>query len=345
MPAENERTGSADSLPRVRIGRPCVQLKLGAVVAVVLAIAGTAPVAGASTRPFARTSPLNRAIEQATIDSQSAAMIDRLVAAGDASGFTMAVRRWTVPVYYASSTTPRRKVRLTASWAPRRVMYGVPIPRRAAPDPAGDGHLSIVDASTGCEYDFYDARKTSHRWRAAWGNRIGTSSSGIFAAGLSARASGFALQAGLVRPQELRRGRIRHALVFSFPDTQAGGPVAPATQSDGRTEARGAIPIGAHLQLDPGLDLSTLNLLPWQRAIARALKRYGMFLADTSGGPVTLFARNPQSFGTDPYAHTIRALASVPLPPELLRHMRVLELRSQREVEQRVLASRCARMG
>jgi hypothetical protein len=42
-----------------------------------------------------------------------------------------------------------------------------------------------------------------------------------------------------------------HALTFSFDSTKSGGPVWPATESDGRTSTAGAMPEGARLQPAP----------------------------------------------------------------------------------------------
>ena len=61
-----------------------------------------------------------------------------------------------------------------------------------------------------------------------------------------------------------------------------------------------ALPIGAHLVLDPTLDIDALNLPPAERTIAKALQKYGMFLADSSGG-FTLYAVHPSSFAGNPY--------------------------------------------
>lgn len=49
------------------------------------------------------------------------------------------------------------------------------------------------------------------------------------------------------------------------------------------------------MQLDPKLDLDTLELQPYEKTIARALQEYGMYLGDT-GGTLTLYAAHPQSF-------------------------------------------------
>jgi hypothetical protein len=222
-------------------------------------------------------------------------------------------------------------------------MFRVPIPRRAAADPQGDGHLAIVDRARGCEYDFWQARKGSRGWSASWGNTIRTGSTGIFPYGLSARASGFALTAGVIFPGEIRRHRINHALVFAYPYVRQGRPVRPATQTDGSHSRAGALPMGARLQLRRGLNLRRLGLKPWQMTIARALKRYGMYLGDT-GGTVALRAVSTQSYGRNPYRGELRTASTVALPQVLLRNMRVLRFRSQAARRPRLTRTGCAAM-
>lgn len=295
--------------------------------------------------PFSPSSPFNVPIAaDPAIDRHSGAMVRRLVEAADTHGFWVAVKKWSVPVYFATRRSPRRNVRLTAWWAPRRMMYGVRIPRRARPDPEGDGHMVVVDQARGCEYDFWQARKRANGWSASWGNRIRLRSTGVFPGGFAARASGFALRAGQIRPSELRAGNIRHALIFSFPYTKAGPPVWPATSSDGWSRAWGAMPMGARVQLDPAFRLDSVRLTRWQKTIARALKRYGMILADTSGGPIGLSARNPQSFRRNPYRGVLPNLDSVRLPSELIAHMRVLKLPPLNRVPGRIIRNGCAPM-
>ena len=273
---------------------------------------------------FAPSSPLNQSIPaNAPIDPRSDQLVTGLAETARQQPFVIAVKRWTVPVYFADATTPRYRVFMRAPWAPRRMLSAVPIPSRAAPDPAGDHHLAILDERTGCEYDFWEARNQGDRWSAAWGNSLRISGSGIYPHGLSARGSGFGLLAGLIWPQELARGSIDHALVFSYPYTSAAGFVSPATESDGRTKLRDAIPEGARLQLDPGFDVSSLP--PYERTIARALQRYGMYLADTGAGNVSLYAVNPQSYTENPYAGIFPAGAYAYLRDIPLDRFRVLE--------------------
>jgi hypothetical protein len=171
-------------------------------------------------------------------------------------------------------------------------------------------------------------------------SRLTTDSNGIYRRGASARGSGFALGAGLIRPEELKAGAIKHALVFSLPSAyvKAGGPVHPATESDGQSTLEGAIPEGARVQLASSFNVEALTQ-PWERTIARALKTYGMYLADRGGGGVGLVAQNPQSYSRNPYSWGNGDY--VYLPPKLISSMRVLKLPPQHLTKSRVLASRC----
>ncbi|MGB2951831.1 MAG: hypothetical protein WBB74_00405 [Gaiellaceae bacterium] len=291
---------------------------------------GTSTTTGGSTTPtstagrwYSSDSPFNRPIpSDAAVDPNSSAMVKTLVD-GAVHGFAIAAKLWSFTVYYASPSTPKQTVSLTASWSPFRSISGVPIPPNAAPDPAGDGSMTVIDPVTGCEYDFWQAHQnTGGSWSASWANATFVSSSGIYAGGDSARASGFANGLGLIRPEEMSAGVIPHALAFSYPYPKAGGHVWPATSSDGKSTVSSAMPEGAHVQLDPSLNLDSLGLTPWQKTVAVALQIYGMYLSD-GGGTVSLNAQNPLSTSMGyPWGDVDFAM----LPTSLLSHMRVLSL-------------------
>jgi hypothetical protein len=296
-----------------------------------------------ASRWYSEESPFNTPIPaHPVIDPESAQMAQRMTESLGA--FEVAVKRWSVPVYYADSTTKRYNVPMTDSGL---TAFGVPIPPNALPSAPfppeqTDGAMTVFDTSTNCEYDFWEARKQDDdSWTARGVNRIRADSDGIYVRGASARGSGFALGAGLIRPEELRAGAIRHALVFSLPSeyVKGGGPVPPATESDGRSTLEGAIPEGARVQLAPGFDVNTLKYR-WQRTIARALQLYGMYLADRGGGGVGLVAQNPQSYAHNPYGWGDKNY--VYLPSKLVSYMRVLKLPQQSRRAIRILPSPCA---
>jgi len=280
---------------------------------------------------YAADSPWNKAIPaDAPIDPNSERMIDQLVDdVQSRNPPTLSVREWSITVYAVDSNTPRFDVEIVAGWSPYDKLLNVPIPTGALPDPAGDGHLTIIDISSGYEYDFWQARQNNDgNWQASWGNRIPLQSSGVYPFGMSARGSGFAPLAGMIWPEELAQGHIDHALVLSIPSAAMGGPVWPATESDGRSRSDGAIPEGAQLQMDPNLDLDQFDMTPYEQIIAEALQHYGAFVGDVSGS-VELEVINPISYPENPYPEewfNSRWTLLTNIPWE---HMHVLELPNQ----------------
>ena len=267
--------------------------------------------------PFSAASPFNTKIPTtARVAPDSAQKVSHIVDVTSKQPFVVALRRWSVPVYFVRGPIAPQRVRLLASWAPRSFEIA-PIPANAQPDPAGDGHMTVIDLANRCEYDFINARRDGQGWVSGWGNSLPLDGTGVYPRGLSARASGFALLAGLIFPQELARGAIRHALVFSYPYTKSNASVSPATESTGATSDPLALPMGTLLRLNPALDLRTLQLTPYERIIARALQVYGMYLGDTGGG-LSIFAANPLGSYTQSYTGLLPdedypSLANIPL--------------------------------
>ena len=310
----------------------------------------------AGGRLFAATSPFNQVIPvNPQLDPRSADYVKLLTRSKAEKGFSVAVKEWSVPAYFAKPDTTRHDVRISGQppgahydrafvHDVARVMRGVPIPDNAQPDPMEDAHLTVIDPANGCEYDLYGAKRTADGWTAAWANATSTPTSGIYPYGLSSRATGFSPLAGMIWPAELRAGRINHALVFAYPYTRSGGPVHPATASDGKTSLAAALPQGARVQLDPTLDLSTLRLTGYERTIATALQRYGMYLGDT-GGALALYAVNPQSFDTNPYAGLLPDDPYIFLNKIPVERFRVLKAGSQLpRTPLVVVPSTCARI-
>ncbi len=152
-----------------------------------------------SRRLYSARSPFNRRISRRPhIDRDSGLMVAGLNRYVDAEGATITSRQFTVPAYAAGPRTRRVRVRLTAPWRPRNAILGVPLPRNAVPDPSSDGHLAVIDRRSGCEYDFWQFRRSGRGYAASWANAINIASSGVYPRGYSARGSGFALLAGVV---------------------------------------------------------------------------------------------------------------------------------------------------
>jgi hypothetical protein len=285
-------------------------------------------------RLYAATSPFNQRVPSgAPIDPNSQTMVNGLVQAATNAGALVAVKRYSTPIYYADASTPRHHVRLTAEWRASDYLLDVPIPANATPADGSDRHMVVIDQARGCEYDFFGTYHLADGWEAKWANALPLTSQGIYEKGLSARGSGFALGAGLIRPDELRNpdgtpGRIPHALVFNTPYVKAGGPVPPATESDGDSTSAYAIPEGAYLQLDPNFDVSTLAH-PYERVIARALQEFGAYVGDVSGSSIDFYAEDPRGHASNPYAEIWGDETYVGLPTALIENLRVLALPPQ----------------
>ena len=108
------------------------------------------------------------------------------------------------------------------------------------------------------------------------------------------RAGGFPLIAGLIRPDEIKTGTIDHALVFAYQRGRSEFFVPPASTAQATVEEmnnRVGIPMGGRIQLDPAINVDTLNLTPACKIIAKALQEYGAFNGDYAGATV-LYADN-----------------------------------------------------
>lgn len=197
-------------------------------------------------------------------------------------------------------------------------------------DLSQDNLMTVFDVGQGCMWDFWQTRGEAGAREASYAVGFPLGESGILPYGSSARASGFAFVPGALWPEELEKGRIEHVLFFAYPYTKSGGPVAPATDSDGITDDPSAIPIGAMIQLDPGLDLEALGLEPYERTIARAMQEYGMILVDTGGqSGIGLYAINPASTSVNPWEGLLPDDDFVLLENIPLESLRVLDFGPQ----------------
>jgi hypothetical protein len=226
---------------------------------------------------------------------------------------------YSTPLYIAGPSEPRVHVKLdTGPWGASLqsvLAEGVPIPAGARPAPGTDGHMTVYQPATDTLWEFWRASEQADGWHAAWGGamRSVSSSPGYYSndawLGLPAgngwnwgsTASSLPVIAGTVTIEELRRGRIDHALALAVPTPCKDMFSWPAQRTDGTSTAPDCMPEGAHLRLDPALDLSTLELPPITRMLAEAAQRYGMIVRDRTGTATGFFAEDPARTGADPY--------------------------------------------
>ena len=143
-------------------------------------------------------------------------------------------------------------------------------------------------------------------WTAACGSdyQLTVTSGGWACSGAGASRLG-----GVVRVSEIQAGVIEHALVVQSDNVCAGVFRAPALKTDGDSTRADCIPEGARLQLDPSIDVSRIaGITPAERTVARALQRYGAYVIDRGGAPLSLsFERAPDATAGSPGAVYTRA--------------------------------------
>lgn len=268
-----------------------------------------------ATRPYDRGSPWNVPIgPRPVVTPSSRAMVTAITDNG--APLSSDVDEYTIPVYGANARTPLRTIRLSGYFSTyddgdnSRVGNGfaptlrrVPIPARAEASAGTDGHIVIWNPRTGVEYSFWQFNAdSSGRYTATNGYRYHTRAGyhGRFADGLSGRGAGTSYLAGLVRPWEIARGRIDHALAFAY-ESPSASFTYPASKSDGAGVKGTDVPEGTRLQLDPTLtekDFTSWGLRPEAKVIARALQRYGMYVIDNSGSS-KVFLEDRRTAGWD----------------------------------------------
>jgi hypothetical protein len=219
---------------------------------------------------------------------------------------------YSAPIYTVPGSQPTVKVALDASNAPalQEAWNAVPMPPDARPAAGTDGRLVVWQPATDKLWDFWRARHEEDGWHAAWGGATQNVSS---ASGLPDPASwpgaqpwwgtsgcSLGIVGGLITLEDLEMGVINHALQIGIPNVRAGVYASPALRTDGKTEDPLALPEGAHLRLDPELDLEALDMPRVTLMIARAAQRYGIFVTN-GGADVSFQAQDPTPTGTEPY--------------------------------------------
>ena len=287
--------------------------------------------------PYAADSPWNTPIAGgAPADPNTAAHIAKLL---DTDGLSSDPDQFTYPVYYVDASTPVRSVRFTGTYSNvfdnttmvRSVdgSVDIRIPDGAAPAAGDDSQIVLIDRTTGEEWGFWHIERDAQgHWTAENGYHYRTDLSGVPPAdkdgvAFGSRGAGVSYLAGLVRPCEIDRGRIDHALAFAY-ETPRKDWIYPATKSDGASDDPDDLPEGARVQLDPTLtqaDLAQLGCTGPCLTIASALQRYGMYLIDHAGRP-KLMLEYRETAGWDA---SVDARTTTPIP---LAKFRVLPLKS-----------------
>jgi hypothetical protein len=227
-------------------------------------------------RPFPDDNPWNQDVSGEPVDPNSARLIRSIgLDAGLHADFGEGFGN---PYVVVDGTQP--KVPVAFVNYPNESDPGpYPIPPDAPVEPGNDRHLIVVDRENWQLFELYGARKQGRGWAAACGAVFDLNSNRLRPTRhSSADAAGLPIFPGLVRYDEAcEQGEIRHALRFTVSRTRHAF-VHPARHCAGSSRDPSLPPMGMRVRLKADYDLSAFP--PCAQAILKALKTYGMFVAD-----------------------------------------------------------------
>jgi hypothetical protein len=270
-------------------------------------------------RFFSPTSFWNRQLSsEAPLDPDSAPIMDAFQAEiarekREGTPPTINTRRWSVPIYTVPADQPTVRIEhegAGSSPSLQQAWRAVPLPPGAHPAAGSDRHLVVWQPSSDRLWEFWRLRHDEEGWHARWGGAMEhvSTNPGVYGpeawSGATTHwggtASSLALAGGLITLEDFAAGEIDHALAIGIPDVRAKEYSLPAQRTDGPSTDPLSLPEGAHLRLDPNLDLAPFHLPPAALMIARAARRYGIFVRSL-GGHVVFFGQDPVPTGTGPY--------------------------------------------
>jgi hypothetical protein len=166
------------------------------------------------------------------------------------------------------------------------------------PNGEGDRHILLVDEDDCVLYELFAAEQDpdTGAWSAGSGAIFDLNSNLLRPdTWTSADAAGLPILPGLVRYGEVATGEITHALRFTAPQTQ-GTYVWPARHEASDLTGSQYPPMGQRFRLKASFDIAPFS--PEVQVILRALKKYGMILAD-NGSPWYLSGVPSESWDND----------------------------------------------
>jgi len=222
--------------------------------------------------------------------------------------------QFTPNIYFVDNNTQLKPVRLWENRSFRdatsdvEVKYGeqggtvlVPLPVDARPAPGTDGELVIVNLDTGEEWGMLDGQIDDQgSWSVGGVYLYNVKNSGVPPKGFAHRGAGIGSLAGIVRPCEIERGKIGHAVTIAYdypcaPEIcNANGwseVIPPFSKTDGEGFSQFDIPEGARLAIKPQVSSDEIfracgnikGCIVW----VQNMQEFGGFIVDNSGHPKT----------------------------------------------------------
>jgi hypothetical protein len=236
---------------------------------------------------FPADDPWNQEVTGLPVDENS----DKYMAAMGASGSSSKTLHpdfgsdptYGIPYVVVPGSQP--KVPITFEYDDESDKGPYPIPANAPIEggpgaDSGDRHVLVIDKDNCRLYETWSTVKKGDAWAAGSGAIFDLKKKNPQrpAGWTSADAAGLSVFAGLVRYDEaVEKGEIKHALRFTVSTTQQGY-VTPATHAAGSSADSSLPPLGLRVRLKASYDVSKYTGA--SKAIAVAMQRYGMILAD-----------------------------------------------------------------
>ncbi len=232
-------------------------------------------------RPFPDDNAWNTPIDHLPIDANSAHYVASI---GEGKSFHP---DWgNNPHYgipYVTVSGAQAKVPVQFQYADESDNEPYPIPANppieGGDESDGDRHILMVDRDNWKLYELFSTRFKDNQWSAGSGAIFDLKSNAMRPAGwTSADAAGLPIFPGLVRADEVFETKeIRHALRFTCKKTRRSY-VFPARHWASESKDPNLPPMGMRVRLKADYDIS--KFAPPMQVILRALKKYGMILAD-----------------------------------------------------------------
>ena len=237
--------------------------------------APTAPIPGTSCSAFPANNVWNTDISALPVDPRSATWLASAQAATTKLHPDFGPSPYGIPFVAVNDTHPTVTLQFLYDDQsdPGPYPFGPDIPLESG----SDRHALMVNSDHCVLYELYAADWHNGNPRAGSGAVFDLGSNTLRPdTWTSADAAGFAILPGLVRFDEVRAGAIKHAIRFTVQNTDCHH-IWPARHDAGTCNSNYP-PMGARFRLKAGYSLSGFGV--GAKVILRAMKRYGIFLAD-----------------------------------------------------------------
>jgi hypothetical protein len=205
-----------------------------------------------------------------------------------------------IPITVVGSSQAKSHVHFDYADESDRRPYPIPndVAIEGEPASGGDRHAIIVDSDSCKLYELFNLRP---HWKAGSGAIWRLTSNALRPRGwTSADAAGLPILPGLVRYEEVAAGHIDHAIRFTVGHTRRQY-VYPARHFASSLRSRKLPPMGLRLRLRSNYPVGHF---PRQaRIVLKALKRYGMIVADN--GTSWYLSGEPNSHWNNDQLHTL----------------------------------------